>query len=173
MNLTETKLKQIIQEELDSLINENRTIPSGRKIADKLRLKIQSFAGEEFTVRKPMLFPGGQMSQSGNTVYEVFWVITVVFAGTQDDKGFFTTRPDAFAVHITRALNEDTKEHELIIGDEVTKTTRSFPADMSTLLHKDPNGFWSELGEFLKILAEAEEQAMAPVISAAPEGGDI
>ena len=101
------------------------------------------------------------MSQSGSTVYEMFWTIKVEFAGAKGDKGSYTTRPDAFAVHITRALNEDTKEHQLIIGGEVSRQNRSFPAVMSTMTKGDPSGFWKHLQDELDMLKDAETRAIA------------
>ena len=161
MKITKNQLKRIIKEELDSLVNESKMIPGGRKMADKVRLNLQSILGDEFTIREPMVFPDGQMSQSGSTVYEMFWTIKVEFAGAKDEKGSYTTRPDAFAVHITRALNEDTKEHQLIIGGEVSKQNRSFPAVMSTMTKGDPSGFWKHLQDELDMLKDAETRVLA------------
>tara|TARA_R110000824_G_scaffold118998_3_gene272842 strand:- start:9 stop:563 length:555 start_codon:yes stop_codon:yes gene_type:complete len=169
MKLTETKLKQLIKEELEMLVNEGtRSIPGGEKAMEQVKKKIQSYLGDDY-VLDTTHYPGGNLSQTPDGgLYDMFWTITVQFGGIRDPKSNSsfdfpssrTTRSTAYVVYITRVRNEDTGKQELIIGEELTNNNKMFPAAVSTLSKNDPDGFWHHLKQVLEQLTDVETKAL-------------
>jgi len=164
MKLTETKLKQLIKEELETLVNEAaRPIPAGKKAMEQVKKKIQSYLGDDYELDTTH-YPDGNMSQTPDgRLYDMFWTIFIQFGGISDPGGTWlarTTRSDAHTVFVTRVIDEDTKKHELIIGEELTSSNKMFPATVSTLSKNDPHGFWHHLKQVLEQLADVETQAL-------------
>ena len=157
MNLTETKLKQLIKEELTDMMSESKgIIPTGPKAMEQVEKMLTNKLGPDYSIvsahrpRRPRW-----------SVWEMYWSITIKQRIIKSKIGPGTrSRGDEYAVHITRAKQYVENRQALIIGGEIEQELKDFPATWAALSSEDPNGFWHWLGAFLETLVGAEEQAM-------------
>lgn len=157
MKLTETKLKQLIKEELADMMSESKgIIPTGPKAMDKVVKMLTNKLGPDYSIvsahrpRKPRW-----------SVWEMYWSITIKQRIVKSKIGPGTrSRDDEYAVHITRAEQYEKNNQVLIIGGEIEQELKEFPATWAALSSEDPSGFWYWLGAFLETLVGKEELEM-------------